>query len=98
MTNDVREIKERLTRVFPTEDEKKYIEQQKSVKNTEEVVSKIDGEFAVGETVRYAPMNRIMIVKRIQENGDVECVSYKQNGKEEAEGVYKPVQIEHCDK
>ena len=98
MTDDVRDIKERLISVFPTENEKKYVEQQKSIQNPEEVVSSVDSEFAVGETVRYAPMNRVMIVKRIQENGDVECVSYKQNGKEEPEGVYKPGQIEHYDK
>lgn len=95
MTSDVKDIKERLSSVFPTENEKKYIEQQKSIQNQEVAAPNVESEFSIGETVRYAPMDRIMIVKRIRENGDVECVSYKQNGKEEPEGVYKPGQIEH---
>lgn len=96
MTNDVKEIKERLANVLLTEKEKKHVELQKAaLASGEDNTDIVASEFKVGETVRYAPMNRIMVVKSIQKDGDIECVSYKKNGNEEFEGVYKPSQIEH---
>lgn len=95
MTNDVREIKERLTEVFPTEGEKKHIELQNALKPKEDEEAAANSVFSIGETVRYAPMNRIMVVKSIHPDGKIECVSFKKDGKEEFEGLYEPGQIEH---
>lgn len=95
MTNDIREIKERLTEVLPTENEKKHFELQNSIKHQKEKDVAANSSFVIGETVRYAPMNRVMIVKSIHADGKVECVSYKKSGEEEFEGIYEPEQIEH---
>lgn len=96
MTNDVKEIKERLANVLLTEKEKKHVELQKvALSSSEDNTDKVASEFKIGETVRYAPMNRVMVVKSIQKDGNIECVSYNKNGKEEFEGVYRPSQIEH---
>ena len=95
MTNDVREIKERLTEVFPTEGEKKHIELQNALKPKEDEETAANSVFSIGETVRYAPMNRVMVVKSIHPDGKIECVSFKKDGKEEFEGLYEPGQIEH---
>ena len=95
MTNDVKEIKDRLARVLPTEEEKMSEELKSATMSAEEKAIVMESDFKIGEMVRYAPMNRVMIVKSIHEDGKIECVSYKKNGTEEFEGLYDPAQIEH---
>ena len=97
MCNNVAEMKDRLVRAYPTEEEKKSIALYGKLHtpNTElkeeNVVSSED--FKVGDGVIYEPMNRRMIIKTIDGNGLLRCVSYQPNGKEEYEGAYKPEQV-----
>lgn len=95
MTNDIRAIKDRLTEVFPTNNEKAYEKLHEAAKTPEVNAAEAASSFALGETVKYAPMNRIMIIKSIHADGKIECVSYKKDGSEEFEGLYEPSQIEH---
>ena len=84
MCNDVRELKNYFIKVQGVE----TIALPANNENTE------DGVFEAGQTVIYPPMQRVMIVKEITDDGLIACVSYNK-GKEEFEGKYKPSQIKH---
>lgn len=91
MTNDVKDIKSRIDKVLPTEEEKKaelFIQKVQGDNNPP-----LESSFNVGDIVIYEPMNRIMSVKAILPDGRIECCSYTKNGKEEFEGVYTANQI-----
>ena len=92
MCNDVADMKERLKGAFPTKEEKRTID------IAEKQQAQADGAgFNIGDNVIYEPMKRKMIIKEITENGMLVCISYKQNGKEEYEGTYKPEQVKILD-
>ena len=99
MCNDVSDMKERIKEAFPTEEEKRRIDiAGKWQAQAERKQAQANGTgFNVGDSVIYEPMNRKMIVKEITNDGMLVCVSYKQNGKEEYEGTYRPEQVKILD-
>lgn len=92
MTDDVKEIKRRAIKAFPYEEELSSAVFREFANPQKPSITEC-GIFHVGDYVVYEPMNRRMVVKAIKEDGSIECCSYKANGKEEFEGVYKPEQI-----
>lgn len=86
MCNDVRELKNYFI---------KTAQPQQITPNTKPTTENV---FEVGQTVIYTPANRIMIIKEIDTEGLIYCISYNKNGKEEFEGKYKPSQIQHYNK
>lgn len=86
MCNDVRELKNHFIKTTPP---------KQVVPNTNPITEDV---FEVGQTVIYTPANRIMIIKEIDTEGLIYCISYNKNGKEEFEGKYKPSQIQHYNK
>lgn len=98
MTNDVKDIKNRISLTIKTESEKEYdsfLNQVERLNPNNQAANPISSDFLIGETVEYPPMKRRMIVKSIKPDGKIECCSIKTNGKEEFEGVYLPEQIIH---
>ena len=97
MCNDVADMKDRLRKAFPTEQEQResgLAERYQAKQNDEKGNDAYNTTgFNVGDNVIYEPMNRKMIVKEITNNGMLVCVSYKKDGKEEYEGSYKPEQV-----
>ncbi len=96
MTNDIAEMNARFKAICPTEEEKKInalIEKQNSANNTNTEAINNTEELNIGDNVIYEPMNRKMIIKEITKEGLLVCISYKENGKEEYEGTYKPKQV-----
>ena len=96
MTNDIAEMNARFKAICPTEEEKKInalIEKQNSANNTNTETINNTEELNIGDNVIYEPMNRKMIIKEITKEGLLVCISYKENGKEEYEGTYKPKQV-----
>ena len=96
MTNDIAEMNARFKAICPTEEEKKInalIEKQNSANNTNTEAINNTEELNIGDNVIYEPMNRKMIIKEITKEGLLVCISYKDNGKEEYEGTYKPKQV-----
>ena len=96
MTNDIAEMNARFKAICPTEEEKKInalIEKQNSANNTNTEANNNTEELNIGDNVIYEPMNRKMIIKEITKEGLLVCISYKENGKEEYEGTYKPKQV-----
>lgn len=96
MCNDVAEICFRLKKAFPTDAEKKAAEWLQK-QQEDNVAPESNGGVAlkVGDNVIYEPMNRKMIIKSITPEGLLVCISYKQDGKEEYEGTYKPSQVKN---
>lgn len=86
MCNDVKELKNYFIKQSTT---------QHLTPNTTPIVENV---FEVGQTVIYPPANRVMIVKEIDAEGLISCISYNKNGKEEFEGKYKASQIKHYTK
>ena len=96
MTNYIAEMNARFKAICPTEEEKKInalIEKQNSANNTNTEAINNTEELNIGDNVIYEPMNRKMIIKEITKEGLLVCISYKENGKEEYEGTYKPKQV-----
>ena len=96
MTNDVRDIKERLSRVFPTDDEKQYDALTNAAKDDHRNPDAKDGIFAVGDKVIHIASNTLMVVKDIRKDGSLECYAIKKNGTEEYVGLFNPSQLKHC--
>ena len=90
MCDDVRDIKERMRSVFPTEGEKKAEELAKS---RNDKVQSGSLKYEVGDKVVYEPANRVMFIKNILEDGRLACVMYTDKGEEKDAGIYKPFQV-----
>ena len=97
MCNDVAAIKARFEISHPTQSEQHVLDLvEKTLPRVQEISDNTkcgDPGFKVGDAVCYEPMNRNMIIKEFTADGMLVCVSYKQAGKEEYEGKYKPEQV-----
>lgn len=101
MCNDIKELKERVISITQKEQDRVDEEVKQRTLETLRAYHSINrqttecgdvGEFAPGDCVVYLPAKRVMLVKEVTSDG-YKCVEIKEDGKEEAAGIYKSFQI-----